>query len=171
MYPDGAFVAEPSTISVSLSGLVSCVRRSGDRSPPLATAMCSRLLVAYSEGFARMALEQDRLERLCQTQLPLCGGPPWATGFLCAIIAAHSGATWGPAHPDVVPPWQLSRSDRVVWLPDDPLPARSVRHWWDLSFRRDDSPGMFRLVLQEELVLQWRVGNPLAELAVALEAF
>ena len=70
MYRAGAFVAELSTISVSLSGLVSCVKPSGDRSPPLTTAVCSRLLVAYSEGFARMAQEQDRLDRLCQTQLP-----------------------------------------------------------------------------------------------------
>ena len=61
-----------------------------------------------------------------------------------------------------------------MWLPDDSLPPESVRHWWDLSYLRDDSPGMVRLVLQEELVLQWRVGNPLQgfhELAVALNAF
>ena len=132
MYRDGAYVAKPSTISVSISGLVSCVRRSGDVRPPLATAACTRLLVAYSEGFSRMGLEQHRVERLCQTQLPLCGGPPWATGVLCAIIAAHSGVTWGPTRPDVVPPWQLTRSDRVVWLPDDSLPAGSVPHWWDI---------------------------------------
>ena len=91
MYRDGTFEAEPSTNPAPLSGLVSCVRRSGDRSPPLSTAMFSRLLVAYSEGFARMAHEQDKIDRLCQTQLPLCGGPPWATGVLCSMIAAHSG--------------------------------------------------------------------------------
>ena len=99
---------------------------------------------------------------------------PASTGVLCAIIAAHSGVRWRSSRPDVVPPWQLSRSERVVWLPDDPLPAGSVRHWWDLSFLWDDSPGMARLVLQEELVLQWRVGNPLPglhDLAVALNAF
>ena len=63
MYRNGPFVAESSTISVSLSGLVSCVRPSGDRSPPLTTAVCSRLLVACFAGFARMAQEQDRQDR------------------------------------------------------------------------------------------------------------
>ena len=58
MYRDGAFVAKPSTISVSLSSLVSCVKRFGDKSPPLTTAVCSRLLVVYSEVFACMAREQ-----------------------------------------------------------------------------------------------------------------
>ena len=58
-------------------------------------------------GSDPLALRED-MEGLGLEQLPLCRGPLWATGVPCAIIAAHSGATWGPACPVVVPPWQLS---------------------------------------------------------------
>ena len=161
----------PSTLFVSTSGLVSCTRRPGDLLPQFSAAECSRLLTSYAAEFAKLVRSPRRVDQLLDTSLDLGGGSLWAYGVIISIVAAHTGATWRSNRPDAVPPWCVSRSGRVVWLPDDPGPGVLPRHVDDLQFWRSEEPGNARLILRDGAVLQWRLGNTIVglhELAAAL---